>query len=42
MNARGRIPTILLSLWLLAAAVIYFRQFAAPALLYLSRMMGRH
>jgi hypothetical protein len=42
MNLRGRLSTVVLTIWIAAAAVIYFRQFATPALLYISRTLGHH
>ncbi len=40
MNLRGRTPTVILTVWILACVLIYFRQFATPALLYFSRIAG--
>jgi hypothetical protein len=42
MNLRGKLPSALATIWIVVGALIYFRQFAAPGLLYLSRIMGRH
>jgi len=42
MSLRQRVATVLLTVWVVAAASIYFRQFAAPALRFLSRSNGRH
>lgn len=40
MNIRERLPAVILTIWILAASLIYFRQFAGPALRYLARATG--
>ena len=42
MILRHRVATVLLTVWVVAAASIYFRQFATPALRFLSRSKGLH
>ena len=41
MNIREKIPAVMLTVWIVAAGLIYFRQFAGPALRYLARVTGR-
>jgi len=40
MSLRQRVTTVLITVWFVGAALIYFRQFAAPALRFLARTKG--
>jgi hypothetical protein len=40
MNLRGRMPTVLFTLWIVSASLVYFQQFTAPVLRYLSRTVA--
>jgi len=42
VSLRGRLPLALLAIWMAATTVVYFRQFAGPAIRYLSSHAGHH
>jgi hypothetical protein len=42
MSLRQRVTSALLTIWVLGGVLVYFRQFAAPALRFLSRSKGLH
>jgi len=42
MHPHGRLSNVLITIWIVAGAAIYFHQFIGPGLLYLSRLVRWH